>query len=74
MATSSEQALEMFAYSRRDSQTTSELVDFAKWNRWANEWDFEVSKEVAQLAVAAAEKIQSVLDEQEKPILTGQKQ
>jgi hypothetical protein len=73
MATSSEQALEMFAYSRRDSQTTSELVDFAKWNRWANEWDFEVSKEVAQLAVAAAEKIQSVLDEQEKTDSDGTK-
>ena len=59
MATSSEQALEMFAYSSRDFQTTPELLDFAKWNRWANEWDFEVPKEVAQ------QKIQSVLDEQE---------
>ncbi len=58
MATSSEQALEMFAYSCRDFQSTPALLDFAKWNRWANEWDFEVPKEVAQ------QKIQSVLDEQ----------
>jgi len=59
MATSPEQALEMFAYSCRDFQSTPALLDFAKWNRWANEWDFEVPKEVAQ------QKIQSVLDEQE---------
>ncbi len=58
MATSSEQALEMFAYSCRDFQSTPALLDLAKWNRWANEWDFEVPKEVAQ------QKIQSVLDEQ----------
>jgi hypothetical protein len=67
MATSSEQALEMFAYSCRDFQTTPELLDFAKWNRWANEWDFEVPKEVAQ------QKIQSVLDEQETTDSDGTK-
>jgi acid phosphatase class B len=58
MATSAEQALEMFAYSCRDFEATPALLDFAKWNRWANEWDFEVPKEVAQ------QQIQSVLDEQ----------
>ena len=58
MATSYDQALEMFAYSCRDLQTVPVLLDFAKWNRWANEWDFEIPKEVAQ------QKIQSVLDEQ----------
>lgn len=67
MATSSEQALEMFAYSCRDFQITPELLDFAKWNRWANEWDFEVSKEVAQ------QKIQFVLDEQETTDSDGTK-
>ena len=67
MATSSEQALEMFAYSCCDLQTTPELLDLAKWNRWANEWDFEVPKEVAQ------QKIQSVLDEQETTNLDGTK-
>jgi acid phosphatase class B len=58
MAATAEQALEMFAYSCRDFETTPALLDFAKWNRWANEWDFEVPKEVAQ------QQIQSVLDEQ----------
>jgi hypothetical protein len=58
MATSSEQALEMFAYSCRDFQSTLVLLDFAKWNRWANEWVFKVPKEVAQ------QQLQSVLDEQ----------
>ena len=48
MATSAEQALEMFAYSCRDFEATPALLDFAKWNRWANEWDFEVPKESAQ--------------------------
>jgi hypothetical protein len=58
MATSAEQALEMFAYSCRDVETTPALLDFAKWNRWANEWDFDIPKEVAQ------QQIQSILDEQ----------
>ena len=60
MATSFEQALEIFAYSCRNFQTTPELVDLAKWNRWADEWDFEVPKEVAQ------QQIQSNLENLQK--------
>ena len=60
MAISLEQALEIFSYSCRDFQTTPELVDFAKWNRWANEWDFDVPKEVAQ------QQIQSNLENLQK--------
>jgi hypothetical protein len=48
MATSAEQALEMFAYSCRDFEATPALLDFAKWNRWANEWISEITKESAQ--------------------------
>ena len=48
MATSHEQALEMFAYSCRSSTKAPELLDFGKWNRWTNEWDEEITKESAQ--------------------------
>jgi hypothetical protein len=64
MATSHEQALEMFAYSCRSSTNAPELLDFGKWNRWSNEWIDEITKESAQ------EKLQSLLksagDEQPK--------
>ena len=48
MASSPEQALEMFAYSCRSSTKPTELLDFGKWNRWTNEWDEEITKESAQ--------------------------
>ena len=48
MATSSEQALEMFAYSFRNSTESPELLDLSKWNRWTNEWVLEIAKETAQ--------------------------
>jgi hypothetical protein len=48
MATSAEQALEMFAYSCRDFEATPALLDFAKWNRWSDEWISEITKESAQ--------------------------
>ena len=64
MATSAEQALEMFGYSCRNFPNTPELLDFGKWNRWSNEWIDEITKESAQ------EKLQSLLksagDEQPK--------
>ena len=64
MATSPEQALEMFGYSCRNFPNTPELLDFGKWNRWSNEWIDEITKESAQ------EKLQSLLkstgDEQPK--------
>lgn len=60
MATSFEQALEIFSYSCRDFPIEPELVDFAKWNRWANEWEFDVPKEVAQ------QQIQSNLENLQK--------
>ena len=53
MATSTEQALEMFAYSCRNFPNAPELLDFGKWNRWTNEWTDEITKESAQ------EKLQS---------------
>ena len=61
MATSSEQALEMFAYSCRSSQPGPELLDFAKWNRWKDEWIFEITKEAAQ------ELLQSLAENQNSP-------
>tara|TARA_B110000438_G_scaffold261104_1_gene271562 strand:+ start:515 stop:967 length:453 start_codon:yes stop_codon:yes gene_type:complete len=48
MASSPEQALEMFAYSCRSSTKVTDLLDFWKWNRWTNEWDEEITKESAQ--------------------------
>ena len=48
MATSPEQALEMFAYSCRSFPNTPELLDFGKWDRWTNEWTYEITKESAQ--------------------------
>ena len=38
MATSSEQALEMFAYSCRNLQPVPEVLDFSEWNRWSEYW------------------------------------
>jgi len=38
MATSAEQALEMFAYSCRELQPTPEVLDFSEWNRWSEDW------------------------------------
>ena len=38
MATSTEQALEMFTYSCRDLQPMPEILDFSEWNRWSEEW------------------------------------
>ena len=38
MATSAEQALEMFAYSCRDLQPLPEVLDFSEWNRWSEDW------------------------------------
>ena len=55
MATSTEQALEMFAYSCRNFPNPPELLDFEKWNRWSNEWTVEIIKESAQ------EKLRSLL-------------
>ena len=55
MATSPEQALEMFAYSCRSFPNAPELLDFGKWNRWSNEWADESTKESAQ------EKLQTLL-------------
>jgi hypothetical protein len=64
MATSPDQALEMFAYSCRSFPNAPELLDFGNWNRWSNEWTNEITKESAQ------EKLQSLLkstgDEQPK--------
>ena len=64
MATSTEQALEMFGYSCRNFPSSPELLDFEKWNRWSNEWIDEITKESAQ------EKLQLLLksdgDEQPK--------
>jgi hypothetical protein len=58
MATSPDQALEMFAYSCRSFPNAPELLDFGNWNRWS------ITKESAQ------EKLQSLLkstgDEQPK--------
>jgi len=48
MATSPEQALEMFAYSCRSFPNAPELLDFGKWDRWTNEWTYEITKESAQ--------------------------
>ena len=48
MASTSEQALETFAYSCRGFQSRPELLDFAKWNRWSDEWIPEITKESAQ--------------------------
>jgi hypothetical protein len=38
MATSREQALEMFAYSCRNLQPIPEVLDFSEWNRWSEDW------------------------------------
>ncbi|MDA9962483.1 hypothetical protein N9D63_06320 [Opitutales bacterium] len=38
MATSAEQALEMFAYSCRELQPIPEVLDFSEWNRWSEYW------------------------------------
>ncbi|MDE0576892.1 MAG: hypothetical protein OSB39_08110 [Opitutales bacterium] len=38
MATSTEQALEMFAYSCRNLQPIPEVLDFSEWNRWSEYW------------------------------------
>ena len=38
MATTGEQAFEMFSYSCREFQAIPELLDFAEWNRWTEEW------------------------------------
>ena len=38
MATSAEQALEMFAYSCRELQPIPEVLDFSEWNRWSEDW------------------------------------
>ena len=38
MATTPEQAFEMFSYSCRDFQSSPEFLDFAAWNRWTEEW------------------------------------
>jgi hypothetical protein len=65
MATSHEQALEMFAYSCRSSTNTPELLDFGKWNRWSNEWIDEITKESAQDMLESL--LKSTVDEQPKP-------
>ena len=59
MATSSEQALEMFAYACRSYQSGPELLDFSKWNRWTDEWIPEITKEDAQ------EQLQALLEQTE---------
>ena len=46
MATSAEQALEMFAYSCRDLQPLPEVLDFSEWNRWSEEW-INIPQEIA---------------------------
>ena len=38
MATSTEQALEMFAYSCRDIQPIPDVLEFSEWNRWSEDW------------------------------------
>lgn len=38
MATSTEQALEMCAYSCRNLQPIPEVLDFSEWNRWSEYW------------------------------------
>jgi hypothetical protein len=38
MATSREQALEMFAYSCLNLQPIPEVLDFSEWNRWSEDW------------------------------------
>jgi hypothetical protein len=38
MATSTEQALEMYAYSCRDIQPMPDVLEFAEWNRWSEDW------------------------------------
>jgi hypothetical protein len=48
MAATPEQALETFAYSCRGFQSGLELLDFARWNRWSDEWISEITKESAQ--------------------------
>ena len=59
MATSKEQALEMFAYSFRTQTERPELLDLSKWNRWTNEWVLEITKETAQ------EQLQALLEQPE---------
>ena len=59
MATSNEQALEMFAYSFRTRTEKPELLDLSKWNRWTNEWVLELTKETAQ------EQLQALLEQPE---------
>ena len=59
MATSSEQALKMFAYACRGYQSAAEILDFAKWNRWTDEWIPEITKEDAQ------EQLQVLLEQPE---------
>ena len=63
MAISSEQALEEFAYSCRNSQPGPELLDFMQFNRWTDEWIPEMAKEVAQ------ELLQSLLEKESSKIL-----
>ena len=38
MTASTEQALEMFAYSCRNLQPIPEVLDFSEWNRWSEDW------------------------------------
>jgi hypothetical protein len=46
MATSAEQALEMFIYSCRNLQPMPEFLDFSEWNRWSEEW-INIPQEIA---------------------------
>ena len=38
MATSTKQALDMFAYSCRDIQPIPDILEFSEWNRWSEDW------------------------------------
>ena len=38
MATSAEQALEMFAYSCRQFENPPQALELAEWNRWSEKW------------------------------------
>lgn len=39
MATSAEQALEMFMYSCRQFEDPPQALEFAEWNRWSEKWN-----------------------------------
>ena len=38
MASTSDQALDMFVYSCRNFESPPQLLDFAEWNRWSEKW------------------------------------